>query len=47
MEDYIKSLPYTKNLEFTKGTEATPQLPNSFEKLLTKAVQSFESNPKK
>ena len=47
MENYIKSLPYTKNLKSVKMVGEDFQLPNSFEKLLTKAVQPFESNPKK
>ena len=44
MENYIKSLPYTKNLKSVKNTEADFQLPNSFEQLLKKSMQPFEQD---
>lgn len=42
MKNYIKSLPYTKNLESLKEVEDISQLPSSFEKLLKRSMQPFE-----
>ncbi len=46
MENYIKSLSYSKSLEFFEICEDT-ELPNSFDQLLEKAVQPFQQDCEK